>query len=497
MQLPSFLPEQYANYQEATDDQALFDALVLKPVDLIFFFEYACDDLTWAEMHPQFFRLALQWFTTEILHRRLSRQSGKRLTTIIKSHFSLLSAEIPFDIIVQTKDKEIPVNSLLMSESSSIFRTLIFVECEQKKSNKLTINRIPENLLPAVVEYIHTGTVPYLWRHSKDEIMVLRQLSAEFELDELAVLCEETLKRYVNKINALEMLVKCYENSWKVLGNWCCQLISENRGVIITLLEEDQLHQKRLAFEFLNAQEPALELFSQLKGLITHLICAGNISEESIFSEIVQGCPKLISLDLSRSQRFSERMLDAPTGVEKLDLSQCSWLTHAILARFVSVYPNVSHLNLASNTQLSFLAWSELTKMKQLKSLGLSNCNQITDEDFSLILKGSPSLIELSMEDCRKLSEKAFFELSRMLPQVVLLNVARCSITDAALQELAARCNYLYSLDISRCKDLSERGIVKSIPQFRALRVLHAQHCGLSDEALEQIKQLQPSLSML
>lgn len=502
MDLPSLMPSEYAQYSDCESDQHLIEKLTKNSTDLMVFFEFAAADGTWSERHSTFMTAALEWFTTQFYHDRILFDWAKRVAEAFWEHLSILSPYLPLDLSIQTHKKVIQINSLLLSVRSDIFRDLIRTQNLMSEQRILVLNDLPYELLVQVSEYIITGAVADLWKEEQEKIIELLQLAARFDLNGLKEICEDILKRYINTDNVYDMIIKAHKERWLLLRMSCFQFLNDlGKGVRLSspVQHRVDVSEKEVipfAFEFLDFSEGALDVFVQLRLYITHLICSGTLPAEPMFSKVVNECPKLISLDLSRSIRYSERLTDIPPNLQEIDFSKCLWLTDDNLQKIIAYCKDVTRLTLHSNVQLTFRGWGELLKFYRLKALDISRCIQVNDDTFTLILKSGYQVVELSMEECKHVSEKGFFEIARNLPQLAILNVARTHVSDAALIDIATRCPFLRELNVTRCPSISDKGILQAVKVAVGLQKLNVEGCNLSDDALHKLATINPYLSL-
>lgn len=502
MQLPAFLPAHLAHYASAIDDNDLLNQLILHPSDLIIFFEYACQHQTWSEEHSSFMLSAIEWMTKEFLAERLSRQSAESAIKALQKNLPALHQYIPKNIYLCSANKRIAVNSMFAAVSSDVLHQLIRLQCREKGLDEIMLPEIPGELLEDLVEFINTGTIATIWRHSREDLFIFLRVAMRWGFYDVAILCQETLKRYISSGDVIETLLMAQENSWSVLAQHCCDYITlQGWGIKCSIVEHTEadvlLKESRLLrVEFFDFSDNALSIFERLKLHITHLVCSGYLTSDATFGRVLQSCPRLIALDISRTRALSDYLTAIPSQLEELDVSQCNWLRNGILKRIISICPNLRRLIISSNIGIGQGDLSGLQELKGLISLDVSRCYQMRDEHLNLIFKACPKLLELSLADCHQLTNKAFFDLAKTLPQIVVLNVSRCHISDGLLLEISMRCRRLRYLFVERCPEISERGIFQLVQQAPELRLLDIKHCHVSPGLLEQIRSVRPNLQV-
>ncbi|MFQ5729646.1 MAG: hypothetical protein ACE5GN_04735, partial [Waddliaceae bacterium] len=86
MELPALLPEELHYTSVAENDKNLLNMLVKIPEDLVVFFEYACGDETWSELHHNFMQEVIRWMTWQFFQDRLLMKTAQRATLSIREH---------------------------------------------------------------------------------------------------------------------------------------------------------------------------------------------------------------------------------------------------------------------------------------------------------------------------------------------------------------------------------------------------------------------------
>lgn len=501
MILPALMPLEFAVYASAKTEQELFEQLVANPIDLILFIVNACEDETWCGQNGHFLKLAFEWLDKRFLEGRLSTESTEKIAYAIQPHFEVLKHYLPESVLITQGGEKFAMNALLLGASSDLFHEIIRTKYRLHQPQLTIDSDISHQSLILIKDFISQGEVSALWRTDKEVLLQLLKDASKCHFRRLVNQCEAVLKRYIDRDSAVDMTVLAYKESWHHLLEHCCEFINEQHwGVKLgseNKIKEEFQKYKPLSFEFINFGHRVLEVFSALRFYITHLVFGGDLTQDPSFSIAVQSCPRLKNVDISQTHAFSERLLDLPEKLAELELARCPWLTNIYLKKVITICPFLNRLNLSSNTQITFLGWAELLKLTDLTSLDLSRCHQLNDADFSIILRSCGRLMELNVEECSHLLDPAFFEISRSLPALTYFHAGRTHITDAALLEIAVRCKALQGIDLTRCKGVTEKGLIQVLKLSPKLKYLIIKNSRISDQAIAQFKKVIPSLAII
>ena len=159
--------------------------------------------------------------------------------------------------------------------------------------------------------------------------------------------------------------------------------------------------------------------------------------------------------------------------------------------------PKIVKLDLSSNDGLTYSIWSSIQKFKNLKILDISRCFQIKDTDLKIILEAAPKLVELSLVDCQGISPNSFFEISKKLPELTVLNASKTLITDAGLIDILTNCKNLMHADFSRCQSIGDRGVLEGIRNSSILKTINLSNSNITRACIEQIKKIRPYLIVI
>lgn len=490
MELPVEIAPELKKYATYRSEQELLEELKKHPTELLSFFLYACEDETWCESYPTLMIGLFNWLTDANINRNFPNDFFQQVIIPIQKHMNVLKPFIPLDLIIKIDQTDYPVNSLLLSNQSYYFKRRIKNECRRVANPELKINDLPLNVLQLIDEFILTGEIKDLWKIQPDELWAIIDDVVPLGVFPIVEVCEIVLRRYIDRNNVFDMLIKAHQKTLQLLQNACIEFINQlDMGVRLQITPVEDF-----SMEFLDYKERAFEVFDKLSGEITHLVFSSEMANDSHFRLVINQTPKLMGLDLSDSTKLSDYLNDIPHTVKELHLSYCKWISNAAMQTLSIACPQLSKLDLSSNDQLTYAIWSELQRFKKLAILDISRCFQVGDNELKIILRGSPKLVELRLIDCQKITHEGFFEIGKLLPNLSILNISRTSISDAALIDIMTRCKNLYSLDISRCESTSDKGVLEGIRSCPSLKTINISASGLTKNG---IKSIYPYLTIL
>jgi hypothetical protein len=490
MQAPAFLPPEllvYFSYFKT--EKELQDALIMRPIDLVRFFEAACADEPWAEAHPKLMRELLRWSTRTFYLGELPPPLVQRLVKSIQAHFSLLQPWLFFKaapfytMTLYLNEKTIVVNSLLFGGCSSYFKDLFRVNYFEKLSNEWTMSTSLD-LFESVHTHILKGTVENLWRLDYNEILNLMHLSRQWDLLLLVKECASILRRYINKENVVETLLKAHRQFFLEWKNDCIEVFNHQDWALKLIVGKVE----DLRVEVLNFKQETLELFYLLAPWITHLGFGAQLSESSFYLDLITRCPKLKGIDLTDSFQYTDQFEALPSRISEINLSACAWLADENILMLARQLPQLRVLHLAGNVQLNYQSFGLLMRFKHLIHLNLANCTQLTDEILKLISETCPHLINLDLKECRLLGDRGCIEMIHNCPHLEVLDLSRCPITNRTLSELGAHAFRLTHLMLVGCSNLTDHALWQMLYQRPALKLLNVKECSFTVSILNNIK---------
>lgn len=480
----------YANFES---EKECLEALYKSPVDLFSFFVAACADESWVDSHTVSMKGLFQWITDAQVQRNFPQELFKSLIPTIQLNHQRLKPFIPLDLVLKMDTMDYPINSLLLSQQSFYFRRRIINESNLDQNRVLIIDEIPEGFIGYIDEFILSGSVKDLWKFPPDELWEIINCLSPLGFTALIEASEQVLRRYIDRQNVLEMLLKAHINHLQILQDACIEFLNQlEMGVRLNITSVEYL-----SLEFLNFRSPAFEVFDAIVHEITHLTFSHQLPADPNFKSVIHRCPHLICLDFTDSTHPPDDFYDIPNQMTEIRLSHCQWVDSGMLHAISKNLPSITILDLSSNDQLTYSVLSELSKFKKLGVLNISRCFQLGDVELKILLQACPKLYELQLSDCHKISPDGFFEIGKSLTDLSILNISRTSISDASLIDLMMRCRSLYILDISRCPGISEKGVMEGIRSCPSLRKMIVRNSGITNHEMDQIKKHFPYVKVL
>lgn len=493
MLMPSSLPAHFKKYETSDSDKALFEMLVRNPPDLTLFLEYGCSDETWAMGHSEFLNKAVGWVHSQFFQDRLLMETVQKLADVFRNHLAFITPYLPLNVTVKLKDRDQPINTLFYASSSEFLRELIRLECRDRKSKYLYFKELEFLEFSILDDFLVKRITDTLFAKDEKTVSKVLEIALAWDLPELAKVCQNFLKKWINRENVFDTLLNAHKNGWTILREECYDYVN-NLAFDMRFVNTPG---EQMAFEFLRYTENSMEVFKKVHSYITKLICSGTTTDERGFKKVVKQCPRLICLDISYSNSFTDYLKEIPSNLQELDLSSCLWLNNETFKTMLTQCPELNKLTLISDVELNFEAWGLFQNMHNLRTIDFTRCSQLNDNDIRIILQACEPLITLSLEDCRNISDQGFYDLSKYNPRFISLNLARTEISDQPLVELAHQCLDLTYLSLLRCEQITEKGVLEVVRSAQKLRELDISDCNVSPAALVKIKNMRPYLKLI
>lgn len=123
-----------------------------------------------------------------------------------------------------------------------------------------------------------------------------------------------------------------------------------------------------------------------------------------------------------------------------------------------------------------------------LQHLSIAHCPLVNDTAL-FNLDRCPHLTSLDVSHCRQISDLGLFGISKVAPQLRILNLSGCyrHVTDLGVRQLA-QLKLLTWLSLSYCEQVSDYGVIDLISGTRYLKTLSLRGCfQISNQAVEAV----------
>lgn len=224
---------------------------------------------------------------------------------------------------------------------------------------------------------------------------------------------------------------------------------------------------------------------------------------DALFSRITRIMPNLSSLDLSSNSIQFHRGLYKkfyPTNCDDKDGSESVLTFHFIGKLIRNRAEKIKELNfnstLIDGNTLEILSNFENL---QLTRLHLRECGQLTNDGFTTLIKVQPTLTHLDLTFSVRITDPSVFQICESLKLLKVLRLRRCrALTDASVKMLGDL-PLLEVLDISDCEALTSAAILDGIASRRneVLKELYLSALKVSCVAITKVAEMIPNLRVL
>ncbi|KAJ5232251.1 hypothetical protein N7468_005207 [Penicillium chermesinum] len=206
--------------------------------------------------------------------------------------------------------------------------------------------------------------------------------------------------------------------------------------------------------------------------------CA-NVDSKGLI-RIIQSCTKLRDLRASEVQAFEDPEL-------ALELFERNTLERLVISRTNLTEDCLKILMHGVDPEFDVLTDRPIVPPRRLRHLDIHHCVLMTDKGLESLAHNVPDLEGLQVSQCPELSDDSIIEVVRTTPLLSHLELEDLeNITNAALVELAnSPCaNSLEHLNISYCEALSDTGMLQVMKNCPKLRSVEMDNTRVSDLTL-------------
>lgn len=138
---------------------------------------------------------------------------------------------------------------------------------------------------------------------------------------------------------------------------------------------------------------------------------------------------------------------------------------------------SISSSTKTSDSMYAFHVDKLLTRFQQLQSLFLTGCTGLPDSGLTQLQYHGWKLQKLYLDCCFCISDNGLALVAIGCPNLRVLSLYRCNITDVGLETLAKSCTTLKALNLSHCSLISDNGLKAISLNCRQLQAVRISFC--------------------
>lgn len=267
----------------------------------------------------------------------------------------------------------------------------------------------------------------------------------------------------------------------------CLKLSKHQRGEYIRAI--------RLGFKVDISDSDLLSLMPLLPNLeVLEIRKADELTDKSVM-RVSQYCTQLKSFGIKGSMVTyrSAHYLGQCQQLTKLSLESCPNLSALALLPFSGLHIEYLDLSGCKWLNISETAY-DLCFLEDLINLNLVCCDTISTEFINYLTfndyHGKPSLTKLqdfSITGGTVIDDCCIIPFIKTHPNIRGLFLLECAITDLTLDAISRYLPYLHNLDVSFCGKLSSAGVRNLIYKCPNLRLLGLKNCGITQSDFPEI----------
>ena len=423
----------------------------------------------------------------------------------------------------------------LLAHDNSTLATKVLSYCTMTDLGRFDLAVINHTLRPSLcllypqlsVDHLPKGLdkIQMTWLFERSINLTHITFAADLSMTDMAYILRQLNKGKTSVIKHVDVS-RCGPHTtaalFSQLFNLCTRVENLNLSGC-TNISKDNIHQLSLLCMTLKSLDLTdCDLVKTVGALVkgfpslTHLSLArsspggkgNNMLKDSAVKAICQGCPALLSLDLSNCENTRDAALIALSrsfpALTSLDMSGCDKITDAAIRAITQNCPGLRCIELGVGhdysgkvTDSSAIAISR--NCAALTSFSVSRCYNITDAAAVVLSRGCPNLKNLDFTYCSRITNEGVIALSQGCPALMTLHLSKCTkVTGVAITALSQGCPLLTTLSVHSCAKISDPSLVALTENCKLLTYLDITNCiKVTDEAIIALATNSPSLTSL
>ena len=186
------------------------------------------------------------------------------------------------------------------------------------------------------------------------------------------------------------------------------------------------------------------------------------------------------------------------TKLKSLGLQDCQKLSDDALKYVAAGLPQLEKLNLSFCSGLSEFVLKYVADLRHLQRLNLRSCSNVTEFSLRFLADAVlPELRHLDVSFCEKVNDAALGHVAQGMTRLHTLCLNSCSISDSGLLKVAQNCTQLQTLNVGQCTRIGDKSVQALAANCPLLCCIDLYGCTrVTDVALEKLMQL-PALKQL
>ncbi|KAL7785473.1 hypothetical protein V8C37DRAFT_318650 [Trichoderma ceciliae] len=216
-----------------------------------------------------------------------------------------------------------------------------------------------------------------------------------------------------------------------------------------------------------------------------------NISNDSMLT-LAQNCRFIKRLKLNECIQLRDNAVLAFAehcpNILEIDLHQCVQIGNGPITSLLAKGNSLRELRLA-NCELidddAFLSLPPTQVYEHLRILDLTSCSRLTDAAVAKIIDAAPRLRNLLLSKCRNITDAAIHSISKLGKNLHYVHLGHCGqITDEGVIRLVRSCNRIRYIDLGCCTLLTDASVkcLAGLPKLKRIGLVKCS--SITDESV-------------
>ncbi|RFU73517.1 f-box domain-containing [Trichoderma arundinaceum] len=203
-----------------------------------------------------------------------------------------------------------------------------------------------------------------------------------------------------------------------------------------------------------------------------------NISNESMLT-LAQNCKFIKRLKLNECAQLRDNAVLAFAehcpNILEIDLHQCVHIGNGPITSLLAKGNCLRELRLANCDLIdddAFLSLPPNQVYEHLRILDLTSCSRLTDAAVAKIIDAAPRLRNLLLSKCRNITDAAIHSISKLGKNLHYVHLGHCGqITDEGVIRLVRSCNRIRYIDLGCCTLLTDASVkcLAGLPKLKRI----------------------------